>query len=408
MIKSFFLIFSAIAVLNSGVEQKELSFNDVNAMVGTYLFADANLWDDSLASFQKRLGAKFETTKLGDKFLSSIFLRGKLFGVDVEQMKIISDENSIEKIDIIFFNKGDSLYKKKWDAASLQKMRNDAKTIADNLTAKLGEPSNERFGENKNRARVKAWKYKNHAFLLEVKEKEFIIIHIIAYDKISDPEKSESTAEQSQQAVKKALLANIKKEANGDVYLDVPMVNQGSKGYCLPATIERCMLYYGVEGLDMHKLAVICNTGVGGASTIEGSLENLKKSCGAYGLKFETCSMDFSNIVKRIDKGIPVCWTLFHTNEFGELKIDSLKNRKKTDFDEWLKLCRKKPKFKLKLDEQCGHICLIIGYNKASKEIAISDSWGEGLSIIWVRFADAKSVAIPLGLISVRPKNISN
>ena len=54
--------------------------------------------------------------------------------------------------------------------------------------------------------------------------------------------------------------AHVKKLPNGDVLLEtVPMVDQGQKGYCVVATAERVMRYYGVQ-VDEHELAELANS----------------------------------------------------------------------------------------------------------------------------------------------------
>ena len=40
-----------------------------------------------------------------------------------------------------------------------------------------------------------------------------------------------------------------------------------------------------------------------------------------------------------------------------------------------------------------GHICLIIGYNKKTGEIAISDSWGPRFAERWVPCTDMEKVS---------------
>lgn len=65
---------------------------------------------------------------------------------------------------------------------------------------------------------------------------------------------------------KRDFKAGVKREENGDVYISgVPMVDQGDKGYCATATVERCLKYYGIENVDMHKIAELCGTGAAAA-----------------------------------------------------------------------------------------------------------------------------------------------
>lgn len=53
---------------------------------------------------------------------------------------------------------------------------------------------------------------------------------------------------------------NIKKLENGDVYIqNIPMVDQGQKGYCVVATTQRLFEYYGIQA-DQHQIAQVAGT----------------------------------------------------------------------------------------------------------------------------------------------------
>ena len=50
---------------------------------------------------------------------------------------------------------------------------------------------------------------------------------------------------------------NVVKKDNGDIFIaNLPMVDQGDKGYCVVATVQRVFEYYGI-GADMHQIAQI-------------------------------------------------------------------------------------------------------------------------------------------------------
>ena len=54
------------------------------------------------------------------------------------------------------------------------------------------------------------------------------------------------------------------KEKDGYVYIDnVPMVDQGPKGYCAVAATERILRYYGSQ-VDQHELAQLVNSSIAG------------------------------------------------------------------------------------------------------------------------------------------------
>jgi hypothetical protein len=55
------------------------------------------------------------------------------------------------------------------------------------------------------------------------------------------------------------LAGMVKREGKRAIIENVPMVNQGSKGYCAVASLERVIRYYGAD-IDMHDLANLANT----------------------------------------------------------------------------------------------------------------------------------------------------
>ncbi len=56
----------------------------------------------------------------------------------------------------------------------------------------------------------------------------------------------------------------------------VPMVDQGQKGYCVVATAERVMRYYGVQ-TDEHESAELANTSAATGTSMDAMLASLKK-----------------------------------------------------------------------------------------------------------------------------------
>ncbi len=137
------------------------------------------------------------------------------------------------------------------------------------------------------------------------------------------------------QTFRKSLILNVKKKKNGDLTIQgIPMIDQGEKGYCAPATCARILQYYGYD-LDEHQLANLMETGESKKGT---SIKYMKTSLKrlASGLPFfaKELKFSFSTIERYILKGTPLIWGI--------------------------------PK----------HIRMIIGINKNKKEIIYSDSWG--------------------------------
>ena len=44
-------------------------------------------------------------------------------------------------------------------------------------------------------------------------------------------------------------------------------------------------------------------------------------------------------------------------------------------------------------DKANFHLCMIIGYNEETNEIAISDSWGKNYSVRWIHVHEAEAVS---------------
>ena len=68
-------------------------------------------------------------------------------------------------------------------------------------------------------------------------------------------------------ATRATLTANVKREGKSAVIQNIPMVDQGSKGYCAVASFERVLRLYGAE-LDMHDLANLAET-YGGTNPVK-------------------------------------------------------------------------------------------------------------------------------------------
>jgi len=202
---------------------------------------------------------------------------------------------------------------------------------------------------------------------------------------------------------------NVTKTAEGDVMIKgIPMVDQGDKGYCVVATVERVARYYGLQ-VDQHELAQVANTDRYGTSgtDMEEAFKKLTGKIHARTLKlidyddrqferdytsynraakregvfvFEEdldewiidpryfwakadkdvfkkvkaeqnkCDFFFGKIEEYIDQGIPICWSLY-LGMFEEEDSPQMYG---------------------------GHMRMIYGYNKEKKEIIYTDSWGEG------------------------------
>ena len=180
---------------------------------------------------------------------------------------------------------------------------------------------------------------------------------------------------------------NIKKDVNGDVFIsNMPMVDQGDKGYCVVATVQRVFEYYGI-GADMHQIAQISNSDPQkGTSTLTMAKEldkidyrfktrldiiamgqpltEVKEEKGEYYVGKPVDERKFLKAVSSyVDKGLPLLWSL-ELGRFPEVP-------------------------QLSPQTSGGHMRLIIGYNEKTQEIIFSDSWGAKHEAKRMKMSDA-------------------
>ena len=322
----------------------------------------------------------------GSPQLRTAFIRNRLiFGVKAQEIKCINTpDGKIEVIDIIYFNKGDTAAK-----GLRGNIRNAAKIIEKSLTDIAGIPERGKYGPHKMQNKVDIWKTKFAEFLLEFVPGEFTTLHI---RKPSEVQKGQFEAAISNTRGKD-FSGNVKRNAFGDVAVfNIPMVDQGPKGYCVPATVERLFRYYGITQIDMHRIADAANTRKGGGTTIPAMLRAMAPIRREVDLKEINCGdINIGVIKKYIDKGIPLMWTMLVNDQYEKIRLKSLTDRPKAkSVQAW-----KKTISRYRVPGSGGpHLCLIVGYNEITGEIAVSNSWGDRELIpTWVPVKIAKRVS---------------
>jgi len=192
---------------------------------------------------------------------------------------------------------------------------------------------------------------------------------------------------------------NVEKADNGDVYVkNLPMVDQGDKGYCVAASVQRLFEYYGI-GADMHQIAEIAGSDPQrGTSTLEMAKEldkidyrfktrldilgmgtpmtkvEKKKGVLVVGEPYEERTF-IKDVHRFIDAGLPLLWSL-QLGVFPE-----------------------KPN--LNPQTAGGHMRMIIGYNDKTGELLFSDSWGAGHELKRMQIGHAYQASH--GLFALKP-----
>ena len=364
----------------------------LNDVMGIPILGDVRFWEDTESAIIGRLKwPKESKTKDSSSYRVYPPAKMRILGARPHSAVVYFANGSPELVSIIFANKGDSFNEAPSPGEALRYIGKaidaDAETIESRLVESLGEPSRQSLGEGKTtRVRASRWDVANISILLSEKEGEYVGVQIMP------PEVADNKGVMSRLSdadARNLAKSNVLKRSNGDVIVDnIPMVDQGPKGYCVPATFERYLRYMGLTA-DMYLLALAGQTQAGGGTSpsklLEGVSSMLRRNNRSLS---EVRKMpDMRTVKKYIDEGRPLMWTLFSTNHFNGLSNDRTKARASvTDWDEWEKQLRE-PRKAIKthnVGTSGSHMALIIGYNDETGEIAFSDSWGPRYKERWL------------------------
>lgn len=192
-------------------------------------------------------------------------------------------------------------------------------------------------------------------------------------------------------ARKGSLADHVVREEGGAVYVgDIPMVDQGDKGYCVVATLERLIRYYGGE-VSQHELAQLLNTKDGGGTRIGLGRFVSDDICRKFHFKREKVKVErppAEKVLKRYNaaaaqkiavgkhaKGEEI-WTAL-----AEADAETLAASVKVfpECRDFMQTVRRWTEKGIPLVWSVpGHIRLLIGCDEAAGDVFYSDSWGAG------------------------------
>jgi hypothetical protein len=381
----------------------------VNEAIGQPLFAEVALWDSSAEEVAKRLSIPPESKTSGSASYRAYTKDDyQMLGAHPYSVAMYAEKDRVTGFSLVFANKGDLFSasgkgEMHFDkdtppakAAAIVKtaMDKDVTVISTTLTKVLGEPRKERFGEKAGRMNMQRWDWRGHSILLAEVEGEYVGVQVVTS---AFADAGGQVADTTDTVIKARALACLEKRENGDVVIgDIPMVDQGPKGYCAPATAERAMRHLGVPA-DMYILANAGQTGFGGGTSVETMLEGMAPQIRSKRRSFDAWKdeMKLKDLAKYIDKGVPVMWCLCSTKNFNETANRRTKERKNvTNWAEWKsKVTAEAASNPMPKDKDTRHVVLIIGYNKDTNEIAFSDSWGDDYKERWITLQEAQFVS---------------
>jgi hypothetical protein len=204
------------------------------------------------------------------------------------------------------------------------------------------------------------------------------------------------------------------------------------KGYCVAATIERVLRYYGRD-VDQHEIAQLARTSADGGTSPTMMAEGLKRAGTKLGIRLKIYEQfnvnEFMRLITKYNRAVrrtklPQIQTgrmIVVAAVYQQMDVDVLKQvRSKPaaylkgfindivkDIDlgmplAWSVILGKIEENPPLPQANGGHMRLIIGYNKKTEEIFYTDSWGSRHEFKRMKVLDAW--AITTALYSLRPR----
>lgn len=386
--------------------EPEISFEKINEILGSPMFADNVLWDDNPGEVASRLRwpgeSSTETSKSyrlyappNYKFASARPYSAALYGGPA----------GTSGASLVFANKGDCFasagageeHFKEGEVTKDPKVleswiERDEELITERMESLLGKARRQNYGQGSAKRKVSRWDWSGHSFLLSVAEGDFVSLAVETIERANARGKARKVADMH---IRRVHRANVERRYNGDVVIgNIPMVDQGPKGYCVPATFERCMRYMEVPA-DMYLLAMAGSTGLGGGTHTPTLVESVQKEVWSAGRTFKPLKghPSFKELMRLIDSGIPILWGLHSTEQFNRIANERTMERVGVSPDTWKETIKDASKQVKGLAKphisEARHICIIHGFNKETEEVAFTDSWGDRYKERWVGAEEA-------------------
>lgn len=333
-----------------------------------------------------------------------------------EMLVKCTEEGAIQSLRLMVYNKGDD---GDIDKEAFTAKHKAAAEALDKLSGVKGRPLTVGAGDSGVKVKAMVWKTEKAVFRMEYSaatkggfKAEFIRLDI------GPDEESISRGGARDAAGKNSLKGKVQKDEDGTVRIEgVPMVDQGQKGYCVPATLSRLFAFYGMDGIDQHALAALCNSqGHGGTSTAD-MQEAMERICKKFHIRI-TILEDYHSVVTSIcepynkiakKKDKPLLTPANDPLAMADPEIlKQARAPKPAVVDKWMKEIRKNidagipvlwsVKVGIYKEEvglpqsRGGHMRMIIGYNAKTRKVLYTDSWGAGHECKSIDAAEALSM----------------
>ena len=360
-----------------------------------------------------------------------------LFGLPVTEAVARFNGNKLAQIDFNFYARGDA------GDLSEDKFKALVPAVVEAITKATGVKHVVRGKDARNAVRAEGLLWQTptalhtleYSSIKEVKSRDIPFRAEFVRLQIAPPAKSVGLLASATSTARLKFIgsSHVKRDAaSGDVWVgDVPMVDQGEKGYCVVATTERVMRYYG-NSVDANELAQIANSDADGGTSLHAMRDSLKKVSARLRVRLREIEKlevkdvlallkDYNRSAKRLgaetipDPGQVIdVGGIFRQMQPAVLKEAKTKN--KAD------LSRFNRNVQANIDSGVpllwsvqlgmvpesgipqtggGHMRLIIGYNTKTAEVLYSDSWGRGHELKRMKADDAWTITT--ALMSIEP-----
>ena len=228
---------------------------------------------------------------------------------------------------------------------------------------------------------------------------------------------------------RRALPDRVKTDARGRKYLEIPMIDQGDKGYCAAATVARVMRYYGAD-VDQNQIAQLLGTDAQAGTSWSNMLRKLELSKSRLNVRsrvaFANRAFDTPDSLRKFlsrynkiakSRKLPA----LKLDDFIEtqgrdriLRLDLLNEALDREaVREVFRRDRGIGRFRQEVRDAIdrglpllwmipGHIRLIVGYDAEQDLVLYSDSWGAAHERSEMPFADAFGMTLRLLVLEPR------
>lgn len=385
----------------------------LNQAIGQKVFRDSwRLWDEPVAKIAGRLQWRKESeTPYSSSYRRYTGASYRFLGARPYSVAAYGDDRGLlERISLVFANKGDSFssagsgedhFREGENLTTMEKfegmLKRDAATLTASISKVLGEGVSQRFGEGESRRSILRWDWNNHAFILSEEDEEYVSLMIVSVEEAENKGRLDKISDQE---MKERLAKNVVRESNGDVVIkNIPMVDQGPKGYCVPATFERAMRYQGVPA-DMYLLAVAGGSQPGGGTNTQRLFNEVQSMVRRKGRRPDDVRLSplrLRTVQRYIDGGVPIMWQMNSLTDYNA--IANARTKERASVQDWgayaAKIAAEAEENAPKMEDINAnrHVCMIIGYNEQTQELAVSDSWGARYEIRWIHIEEASAVS---------------